>query len=62
MASFDDLVVALFVSGTRAVTLPVRMWAGIQFELNPTVAAVSTMLIAVSVLACGAVELLRRRR
>jgi ABC-type spermidine/putrescine transport system permease subunit II len=38
------------------------MWSGIQFELNPTVAAVSTMLILVSVLAFGAVELLRRRR
>jgi putative spermidine/putrescine transport system permease protein len=61
VTSFDDLVVALFVSGTRAVTLPVRMWAGIQFELNPTVAAVSTMLIVVSVLAFATVELVRRR-
>jgi putative spermidine/putrescine transport system permease protein len=62
VTSFDDLVVALFVSGTRAVTLPVRMWAGIQFELNPAVAAVSAMLIVVSVLALAAVELVRRRR
>jgi putative spermidine/putrescine transport system permease protein len=62
VASFDDLVIALFVSGTRAVTLPVRMWSGIQFELNPTVAAVSTMLILISILAFGGVELLRRRR
>ena len=62
VTSFDDLVVALFVSGTRAVTLPVRMWAGIQFELNPTVAAVSAMLIAVSILAFATLELVRRRR
>jgi len=61
VTSFDDLVVALFVSGTRAVTLPVRMWAGIQFELNPTVAAVSAMLIAVSIVAFATVELARRR-
>ena len=47
--------------GTRAVTLPVRMWAGIQFELNPTVAAVSAMLIAVSIVAFATVELARRR-
>ena len=62
VTSFDDLVVALFVSGTQAVTLPVRMWAGIQFELNPTVAAVSAMLIAVSILAFATLELVRRRR
>jgi putative spermidine/putrescine transport system permease protein len=48
ITSFDELVVALFVSGIEAVTLPVQMWSGIRFEINPTVAAVSTLLIAVS--------------
>jgi putative spermidine/putrescine transport system permease protein len=48
VTSFDELIVALFVSGTTAVTLPRRMWEGIRFEIDPTIAAVSTMLQALS--------------
>jgi putative spermidine/putrescine transport system permease protein len=61
VTSFDELVVALFVSGIEAVTLPVQMWSGIRFEINPTVAAVSTMLIVMSATAFGLVAALRRR-
>lgn len=61
VTSFDDVVAALFLSGTRAETLPVRMWAGIRFELNPTIAAVSTLLVIISAIAFGAFELVRRR-
>jgi putative spermidine/putrescine transport system permease protein len=61
VTSFDDVVAALFLSGTRAETLPVRMWAGIRFELNPTVAAVSTLLVALSAAAFAVFELVRRR-
>jgi len=45
VTSFDEVVVALFLSGTSAMTLPVQMWNGIRFEINPTVAAVSVILI-----------------
>lgn len=51
VTSFDEPVVALFVAGTHAVTLPKRMWDGIQFEIDPTAAAVSTVLICVAVTA-----------
>lgn len=60
ITSFDDLVVALFISGIRAVTLPVQMWRGLRFEINPTVAAVSTMLIGLSAAVFIVVGLLRR--
>jgi putative spermidine/putrescine transport system permease protein len=61
ISSFDELVVALFVSGTGAVTLPRKMWQSIRFEIDPTIAAVSTILIVLtSALFLGA-ELLRRR-
>jgi putative spermidine/putrescine transport system permease protein len=62
ITSFDELIVALFISGTDAVTLPVRMWSGIRFEFNPTVAAVSTLLIALTIVVFTAVGLLRMRR
>jgi putative spermidine/putrescine transport system permease protein len=61
ITSFDELVVALFVSGTTAVTLPRKMWESIQFEIDPTIAAVSTMLVAVTGALFFTAELLRRR-
>lgn len=48
LASFDDLVLALFLSGTTATTLPKRMWDGIRWEIDPTIAAVSTLMITIS--------------
>jgi len=60
ITSFDDLVVALFVSGIGAVTLPVQMWSGLRFEINPTVAAASTLLIGLSALVLTVVVLVRR--
>lgn len=59
ITSFDEPVVALFLSGSRSVTLPKRMWDGIRYEIDPTVAAVSTFIIALSVLAVVATEMLR---
>ena len=50
LTSFDEVVVALFVSGVDAVTLPVRMWSGIRFEISPTVAAASCLLTLLSFL------------
>jgi len=50
LISFDDIVIALFISGVGAVTLPVQMWSGIRFELSPVVAAASTVLLAISCL------------
>lgn len=59
LTSFDELVVALFVSGIGAATLPKRMWEGIIFEVDPTTAAAAVLLITLSVVLLGLVELLR---
>ena len=48
LTSFDEVVLALFITGPETTTLPRKMWEGIRFELNPTIAAVSTLLIGVS--------------
>jgi ABC-type spermidine/putrescine transport system permease subunit II len=45
ITSFDEPVLALFVAGTRVVTLPKRMWDGIRYEIDPTVSAVSTLIV-----------------
>ncbi|RUV94697.1 ABC transporter permease subunit, partial [Mesorhizobium sp. M1A.F.Ca.IN.020.04.1.1] len=44
--SFDELVLSLFVSGPDTTTLPIKMWSGIREEITPTIAAVSSLLIA----------------
>jgi putative spermidine/putrescine transport system permease protein len=61
LTSFDDLVLALFLSGTTASTLPKRMWEGIRFEIDPTTAAVSVLLIAASIALLLVNELLVKR-
>lgn len=61
ITSFDELIVALFVSGTGAVTLPRKMWDSIRFEIDPTIAAVSTILIVFTGTLFFSAELMRRR-
>lgn len=61
LASFDDLILALYLGGERAVTLPRRLWSGLRFEINPTIAAVSVILILLTVLMLVLIEISRRR-
>ena len=61
ISSFDELVVALFLSGSGAVTLPRRMWDDLRFQIDPTIAAVSTLTIVLTVALMASAHLLRRR-
>ena len=42
--SFDEVVVTLFIAGPSQVTLPRQMFTGIRENINPTIAAVATLL------------------
>lgn len=46
--SFDELVVALFLSGVKTETLPVRIWNSLIYSFDPTVTAVSAFFIIVT--------------
>jgi putative spermidine/putrescine transport system permease protein len=59
--SFDELIVALFLSGTRAVTLPKRMFDALRFEISPVIASISTILILLAVVILVGAALLKRR-
>jgi len=61
LASFDELIIALFLSGPEMRTLPVQMWRGVRLESDPTIAAVSTLLIAASALVFLVVSLTQLR-
>jgi putative spermidine/putrescine transport system permease protein len=62
LASFDELVIALFLSGVKAQTLPVRIWNSLLLEVEPTIAAVSSFLIAITILALIIDWTMRRNR
>lgn len=44
--SFDEVIITSFVTGTRYQTLPVKIWNDMVLEVDPTVAAVSALLVA----------------
>jgi ABC-type spermidine/putrescine transport system permease subunit II len=48
LASFDELIISLFLAGVRSQTLPVRIWNSLHLEIEPIIAAVSAFLIAVT--------------
>lgn len=45
--SWDEVVVAIFLAGPDLTTLPVKMWSGIRVQIDPTVAAVSSLALIV---------------
>lgn len=51
LTSFDEVVLTLFLGGPRTTTIPKKIWESVKFELDPSLTAVSTILIAVSVAA-----------
>ena len=61
ITSFDEVVVVLFVGSYEQRTIPWQMFSGIREQISPTILAVATLLVAVSILLLTSVELLRRR-
>jgi len=60
LVAFDDLIVALFLTGGPFRTLPRVMWDDIEQNVHPTLAAVATLLVAVTSLLLLAVSRVRR--
>lgn len=50
LISFDEVVVALFLTSFSMTTLPVQMWNGIRFEISPAVAAAATIMLILSLI------------
>ena len=60
-ASFDEVVVTLFLAGPDQTTLPRQMFAGIKENISPTIAAAATVLILFSIVLLLTLEWLRGR-
>ena len=61
ITSFDEVVVVLFVGSYNQHTIPWQMFSGIRERISPTILAVATILVAISILLLLTVEILRRR-
>ena len=59
--SFDEVVVVLFLAAPEQRTIPRQMWSGLREQVSPTILAVATILVAVSLALLASLELLRRR-
>ena len=55
LTGFDEVVIALFVSGGANATLTRNMFNALRDQIDPTIAAISTVMIGVSstLLACA---------
>lgn len=49
LLSFDNVTVSLFLAGPRTVTLPVQIFNYVQFSNDPSVAAISTVLMLATI-------------
>ncbi|MNE68722.1 putrescine transporter subunit: membrane component of ABC superfamily protein [compost metagenome] len=61
ITSFDEVVVILFMAGPQQRTIPRQMFSGLREQINPSILAIATLLILVSIALLITLELLRRR-
>jgi ABC-type spermidine/putrescine transport system permease subunit II len=60
LVSFDEVVLAIFLGGPTTTTLPKRMWESVRYEIDPTLTAISTLLVLVPIAILAGVEVVRR--
>lgn len=61
MTSFDEVIIALFIASPAQFTLPRQLFAGLREQLDPSIIAISTLVILFTVALLVAYELLRSR-
>jgi len=60
--SLDDLVISSFVSGPGATTLPMLIFAKVRLGVTPDINAITTIIIALVVVAVGTAALISAKR
>jgi putative spermidine/putrescine transport system permease protein len=59
LISFDEVVVAYFITGPETTTLPVKMYSALRWEVSPVLTAISSLLTVLSLAICVGIMLLR---
>lgn len=62
LSSWDEVVVSIFMTTTKFRTLPVVMWEQVRQVVDPTVAAVATVLLATTTIVLTLALVVRRQR
>jgi putative spermidine/putrescine transport system permease protein len=62
ITSWDEVVAAIFLTNADLRTVPVEVWGQVRATLDPSIAAIGTILIAVSVIGLGCIYLLQWRQ
>lgn len=52
LLSFDEVIISWFLASPSTITLPVKMYSALEWEVSPVIAAVSTLLTALSLVVC----------
>jgi putative spermidine/putrescine transport system permease protein len=61
ITSFDEVVIVLQMADVEQRTIPRQMFSGIREQISPTILAVATILVLISIALLTTVEILRRR-
>ncbi len=62
LASFDELLVPLLLADPTTMTLPVRIWTSVVMQIDPTITAVSSVLVAFALTVLVSSGAMRRGR
>lgn len=62
ISSFDEATVSFFISTSSGKTLPKKMFEGIEWELSPVIAVVSTLLTLASLALVVVITVVREKR
>ncbi|WP_026282907.1 ABC transporter permease [Rhizobium sp. 2MFCol3.1] len=60
LISWDEVVISTFMSSASLRTLPILMWTSVHQDLSPVIAAVSTILICITLVVVVAFQLFQR--
>ena len=62
VTSFDEVVIALFLRSPTFQTLPVQMYNSVSYEVDPTIAAASSLVVVAVTVLCLLPQLAGRRQ
>ncbi|MEQ8297670.1 MAG: ABC transporter permease [Nitratireductor sp.] len=61
VTSLDEVVIVNFMAGPEQTPMTVRMFSGLREEISPTILALASLLVALSILLLSTLEMIRRR-
>jgi putative spermidine/putrescine transport system permease protein len=61
LASWDEVVVAIFMASPSLQTLPVKIWGSLRSDLSPVIAAASSLLVGLTLALMVVTALLQRK-